>query len=104
MRKLIVLAAALVAMIATYAAAGFSLVPRLARSYAFTITLEVEQFAFFGYGRPEIDKAKRALGERGAVWWDDEAPDYNRRLVKNTPYAEWYEKLRANSKERGGRM
>lgn len=40
--------------------------------------------------RARIDKAKRALGERGAPWWDDGAPDYNRYLAKNTPYAAWY--------------
>ena len=40
--------------------------------------------------RAQIDAAKRALGERGPVWWDDGAPDYNRRLAKNTPYAMWF--------------
>jgi len=40
--------------------------------------------------RSRIDAAKRALGERGPVWWTDGAPDYNRHLVKNTPYAAWY--------------
>lgn len=40
--------------------------------------------------RQQVDAAKTALGERGAVWWTDEAPDYNRKLVKNTPYADWY--------------
>lgn len=40
--------------------------------------------------RAAVDKAKRALGERGPVWWSDESPDYNRHLVKNTPYAAWY--------------
>ena len=40
--------------------------------------------------RAAVDEAKRALGERGPVWWDDGAPDYNRRLVANTPYAAWY--------------
>ena len=34
--------------------------------------------------RKRIDDAKRGLGERGPVWWTDGAPDYNRRLVKNT--------------------
>ncbi len=38
----------------------------------------------------EVDSIKRQLGERGPVWWSDGAPDYNRHLVKNTPYAEWY--------------
>lgn len=37
--------------------------------------------------------AKVRLGERGPVWWSDGAPDYNRRMVKNTPYAAWYESL-----------
>ncbi|WP_341869958.1 hypothetical protein [Sphingomicrobium sediminis] len=36
-----------------------------------------------------IDEAKRALGERGPVWWDDGAPDLNRKMAKNTPYADW---------------
>ena len=40
--------------------------------------------------RAAVDAAKRALGERGPVWWDDGAPDYTRRLARNTPYAEWY--------------
>ncbi|WP_201860100.1 hypothetical protein [Microvirga soli] len=40
--------------------------------------------------RAQIDAVKRALGERGPVWWSDGAPDYNRRLVRDTPYAEWY--------------
>lgn len=36
-----------------------------------------------------VDRAKRALGERGPVWWNDGAPDLNRHLAKNTPYADW---------------
>ena len=40
--------------------------------------------------RAAVDAAKRALGERGPVWWSDGAPDFNRRMVKNTPYADWY--------------
>lgn len=43
--------------------------------------------------RASVDAAKRALGERGPVWWTDDAPDFNRRLVKNTPYADWYAAL-----------
>jgi hypothetical protein len=41
----------------------------------------------------QVDVAKHALGERGPVWWSDGTPDYNRRLVKNTPYADWYAEL-----------
>lgn len=37
-----------------------------------------------------IDIIKQALGERGPVWWDDGAPDFNRHMAKNTPYADWY--------------
>jgi hypothetical protein len=37
-----------------------------------------------------VDVAKRALGERGPVWWKDGAPDFNRHMAKNTPYAAWY--------------
>jgi hypothetical protein len=40
--------------------------------------------------RHAIDDAKRRLGERGPVWWSDGAPDYNRRMVKTTPYAAWF--------------
>ncbi len=40
--------------------------------------------------RLRVDAAKRALGERGEVWWDDGAPDYNRKLAVNTPYASWF--------------
>lgn len=39
--------------------------------------------------RRAVDAAKRALGERGPVWWTDGAPDCNRRMAKNTPYASW---------------
>jgi hypothetical protein len=40
--------------------------------------------------RLKIDAAKKALGERGDVWWNDGAPDYNRRLAVDTPYAAWF--------------
>lgn len=43
--------------------------------------------------RAAVDVAKRLLGERGPVWWLDGAPDYNRRMVANTPYADWYATL-----------
>lgn len=36
-----------------------------------------------------VDRAKRALGERGDAWWSDGAPDFNRHLARTTPYAEW---------------
>jgi hypothetical protein len=40
--------------------------------------------------RKAVDAAKIALGERGAVWWTDGAPDLNRHKVKDSPYAQWY--------------
>lgn len=43
--------------------------------------------------RRRVQSAKEALGERGPVWWEDGAPDYNRHLVVNTPYRTWYETL-----------
>lgn len=39
--------------------------------------------------RAQVDLAKVALGERGPVWWQDGSPDLNRRMAKNTGYAEW---------------
>jgi hypothetical protein len=33
------------------------------------------------------------FGEHGPVWWTDGAPDFNQRLVINTPYAGWYARL-----------
>ena len=47
--------------------------------------------------RSTIDAAKVALGERGPVWWSDGAPDYNRKLVKNTPYADWFARIHAEN-------
>lgn len=40
--------------------------------------------------RARVNRAKVGLGERGPAWWDDGAPDFNRRLIKNSPYAEWW--------------
>ena len=40
-----------------------------------------------------VDQAKHALGERGPVWWSDGAPDYNRHMARNTPYADWFADL-----------
>lgn len=47
--------------------------------------------------RAEVDEVKRALGERGPVWWTDGAPDFNRRMVANTPYAAWHAALFSSS-------
>jgi hypothetical protein len=49
--------------------------------------------------RAEVDAAKVGLGERGPVWWTDGAPDLNRHLVRNTPYAAWFAALSAGEPE-----
>ncbi|WP_439879057.1 hypothetical protein [Pseudomonas prosekii] len=46
--------------------------------------------------RAHVQAAKVALGERGPVWWADGAPDFNRRKVRNTPYADWFEAVSAD--------
>ena len=43
--------------------------------------------------RARVHAAKVSLGERVDPWWDDGAPDYNRRMAKNTPYADWFARL-----------
>ncbi|MCC2978391.1 hypothetical protein LK533_17210 [Sphingomonas sp. PL-96] len=43
--------------------------------------------------RARVHAAKVALGERGPVWWSDGAPDQNRRMARNTDYADWYAAL-----------
>ena len=47
--------------------------------------------------RQRIDALKHALGERGPAWWTDHAPDYNRHLARNTPYADWFATLPIDS-------
>ena len=47
--------------------------------------------------REHVQAAKVALGERGPVWWNDGSPDFNRHQVANTPYAEWYRSLSAET-------
>lgn len=37
-----------------------------------------------------VDAAKRALAERGTVWWTDGAPDLNRHFASITAYASWF--------------
>src|SRR5690554_42478 len=47
--------------------------------------------------RAAVHQAKVALGERGAPWWKDGAKDFNRHMIKNSPYAQWYEEVTASS-------
>ena len=48
--------------------------------------------------RQAVHQAKIALGERGPVWWEDGAPDYNRHMAVNTPYANWFQALEKRRK------
>lgn len=41
--------------------------------------------------RAHVQAAKVGLGERGPVWWNDGAADFNRHMAKNSPYAAWFE-------------
>lgn len=41
--------------------------------------------------RDAVQIAKEALGERGPVWWDDDAPDEGGFAPHNSSYAEWWE-------------
>lgn len=45
--------------------------------------------------RAHVDQAKIGLGERGPVWWDDDAADLNRHMARNTCYAAWFDTLDA---------
>ena len=57
------------------------------------IARSADNAAMEARARRAVDRAKHHLGERGPVWWEDGAPDYNRHMVKNTPYAEWFRGL-----------
>jgi hypothetical protein len=61
------------------------------------LALKARDLAAERSARAAVDDAKRGLGERGPVWWTDGAPDYNRRMVANTPYADWYKSLANNT-------
>lgn len=65
----------------------------MAARRAVAIALRVEDATGLRQARAAVQAAKVALGERGPVWWRDGAPDYNRRLVRNTPYAAWFAAL-----------
>lgn len=51
--------------------------------------------------RQRVDVAKRRLGERGPVWWDDGAPDEGGRHPKNTSYADWWTELSEDRRAAG---
>ncbi|WP_369880596.1 hypothetical protein [Erythrobacter sp. KY5] len=49
--------------------------------------------------RAKVHEAKLALGERGPVWWSDGAPDENRKMVRNSSYADWWARTCTSSEE-----
>ena len=49
--------------------------------------------------RKIISGAQVGLGERGKVWWKDGAPDLNRTLAKNSPYADWFAAVDSKAQE-----
>ena len=52
--------------------------------------------------RAAVNAAKVALGERGEPWWTDGARDFNRYMVRNSPYAQWYEDVTASDETNAG--
>jgi hypothetical protein len=65
----------------------------MAARRAVGVALRSEDAVALATARAGVDAAKVALGERGPVWWDDGAPDLNRRMARNTPYADWFAAL-----------
>lgn len=57
------------------------------------VALRAQHVAGLAEARAAVDRAKHALGERGPVWWTDGAPDLNRHMARNTPYAAWFAAL-----------
>jgi hypothetical protein len=51
--------------------------------------------------RGAVDVAKRRLGERGPVWWDDGAEDEGGRHPKNSSYATWWAALSDAARQSG---
>lgn len=51
--------------------------------------------------RASVDAAKRRLGERGPVWWQDDSPDEGGKHPRNTIYAEWWASLDEETRAKG---
>lgn len=51
--------------------------------------------------RARVNSAKTALGERGPVWWTDGAPDETMKHPAKSSYAEWWDGLPDEEKEKG---
>jgi hypothetical protein len=48
-----------------------------------------------------VAATKVALGESGAVWWEDDAPDYSGLEPVDTPYAQWWHALSKEARAKG---
>lgn len=46
-----------------------------------------------GHQQSRKDISQVSSDARGAVWWQDGVPDYNRYLARNTPYPDWFSAL-----------
>ncbi len=57
-----------------------------ARRGVFVAQTEAETRA----ARDKVDAAKRQLGERGPVWWQDDSPDEGGKHPRNSIYADWW--------------
>ncbi|QFT63253.1 hypothetical protein [Roseivivax sp. THAF30] len=51
--------------------------------------------------RDAVDTAKRELGERGPVWWNDGAPDEGGKHPKNSSYADCWGGLSPEERQKG---
>ncbi len=51
--------------------------------------------------RDAVQVAKEQLGERGPVWWDDDAPDEGGKHPSNSTYADWWAALDQDVRELG---
>nr|WP_088367453.1 hypothetical protein [Sphingomonas dokdonensis] len=69
----------------------------MAARRAVRTALQTGDAAALKAARAQVDAAKRALGERGPLWWTDGAPDENRRLARNSSYAGWFATLDADA-------
>ncbi|MDN7131712.1 hypothetical protein JNO04_05005 [Halomonas sp. MC140] len=56
-------------------------------------TQQQDDEAGLGRAREAVQAAKEALGERGAVWWEDDAPDETGFAPHNSSYAKWWKNL-----------
>ena len=73
---------------------------RLARARRVVLEgLRTNDLVLVREARLRIGQLRVALGERGAPWWTDGAPDYNKKHVAKTPYADWYSRIARETRE-----